>query len=94
MRACSVMSHSATPWTVVRQAPLSMEFSRQEYLSGLPFPTQGDPPDPGIELRSPVSPAFADRFFTTVLPGKPLFLGSTLYIVRGGNIATIKILKW
>ena len=44
----------ATPWTVARQAPLSMAFSRQEYWSGLPFLPPGDPPDPGVE---PVSPA-------------------------------------
>ena len=42
----------ATPWTVTYQAPLSMEFSRQEYWSGLPFPSPGDLPDPGIEPRS------------------------------------------
>ena len=42
-----------TPWTVAHQAPLSMGFSRQEYCSGLPFPSPGDPPDPGIEPRSP-----------------------------------------
>ena len=42
-----------TPWTVTHQAPLSMEFSRQEYWSGLPFPFSGDLPDPGIEPRSP-----------------------------------------
>ena len=42
-----------TPWTVVFQAPLSMGFSRQEYWSGLPFPSPGDLPDPGIEPRSP-----------------------------------------
>ena len=42
----------ATPWTVVHQAPLSMEFSRQEYWSGLPFPFPGDLPDPGIEPGS------------------------------------------
>ena len=41
-----------TPWTVAWQAPLSMEFSRQEYWSGLLFPSPGDLPDPGIELRS------------------------------------------
>ena len=58
----------ATPWTVARQAPLSMEFSRQ-YWSGLPFPPPGDLPNPGIEPRSP---AMAGRFFTTVLPGKPV----------------------
>ena len=49
----SVMSDSATPWTVVRQDPLSVEFSWQEYWSGLPFPLPGDLPDPGIELTSP-----------------------------------------
>ena len=42
-----------TPWTVARQAPLSMGFSRQEYWSGLPFPSPGDLPDPGIKPGSP-----------------------------------------
>ena len=42
-----------TPWTVARQAPLSMGFFRQEYWSVLPFPSPGDPPDPGIEPISP-----------------------------------------
>jgi len=42
-----------TQWTVARQAPLSMGFSRQEYWSGLPCPPPGDLPDPGIKLRSP-----------------------------------------
>ena len=46
-----------TPWTVAHKAPLSMEFSRQEYWSGLPFPTPGNLPDPGTELMSPLSPA-------------------------------------
>ena len=55
----------ATPWTVTRQAPLSMEFSKQEYWSGLPFPTPGDLPDPGIKPTSFASPALAGRFFTT-----------------------------
>ena len=55
--SCSVVSDSATPWTVVCQAPLSMAFSRQEYCSGLPFPAQGDLLDPGIEPMSCVSPA-------------------------------------
>ena len=55
----------ATPWTVARQAPLSMGFSRQEYWSGLPCPPPGDLPDPGIEPASPVSPALAGGFFTT-----------------------------
>ena len=53
---------------VARQAPLSMEFPRQEYWSELPFPFSGDLPDPRIK---PVSPALIGRFFTTVLPEKP-----------------------
>ena len=49
----------ATPWTLAYQAFLSMGFSRQEYWSGLPFPSPGDLPDPGIELRSPALEADA-----------------------------------
>jgi len=49
----------ATPWTVAHQAPPSMEFSRQEYWSGLPFPSPGDLPDPGIKPRSPALQADA-----------------------------------
>ena len=55
-----------TPWTVACQAPLSMEFPRQEYWSGLPFPIPGDLPDPGIETVSLRSPALESRFFTAV----------------------------
>ena len=60
----------ATPWTVARQAPLSMGFPRQEYWSGLPFPPPGDLPDPGIEPASP-APALADESSTAVSPRKP-----------------------
>ena len=63
-----VLSHVrlfATSWPVALQAPLSMEFSRQEYWSGLPFPPSGDLPHPGLELETPVSPAIVGRFFTT-----------------------------
>ena len=49
----SVVSDSATPWTVAHQAPLSMGFSRQEYWRVLPFPSPGDLPNPGIEPMSP-----------------------------------------
>ena len=59
-----------TPWTAACQASLSMEFSRQEYWSKLPFPTSGAIPDPGIKPESLVSPALAGGFFTTVPPGK------------------------
>ena len=61
----------AIPWMVVCQAPPSIRFSRQEYWSGLPFPSPGDLPDTGIEPMSSASPALAGRFFTTVPPGKP-----------------------
>ena len=60
-----------TLWTVAHQAPLSMGFSKQEYWSGLPFPSLGDLPGPGIE---PVSPALTSMFFTTESPGKPTYL--------------------
>ena len=68
-QACSVVSNSfATPWTVACQVPLSMEFSRQEYWSGLPFPPPGHLSDPGIEPASFLS---ASIFFNTGPPGKP-----------------------
>ena len=52
------------PQSVAHRAPLSMGFPRQEYWSGLPFPTPGDLPDPGVEPVSLVSPALAGGFFT------------------------------
>ena len=64
----------ATPWTVAYQAPPSMGFSRQECWSGLPFPSPGDLPDPGIEPRSPALKADA---LLSEPPGKPRFLTST-----------------
>ena len=57
-----------TPLTVAHQALLSMGFSRQEYWSGLPFPSAEDLPNPGIE---PASPELAGGFFTTETPRKP-----------------------
>ena len=54
-----------TLWTVARQVPLSMGFSRQEHWSGLPCLSPGDLPDPGIAPMSPVSPVLASRFLTT-----------------------------
>ena len=51
--SCSVVSNSMPPWTVACKAPLSMGFPRQEYWSGLPFPSPGDLPNPGIKPRSP-----------------------------------------
>ena len=60
-----------TPWTVAQQAPPSLGFSRQEYWSGLLFPSPGDLPDPGIEPRSPVLQADA---LISEPPGKPFLL--------------------
>ena len=62
------MSDSVTPWTVAYQAPPSMGFSRQECWSGLPFPSPGDLPDPGIEPGSPTLQADA---LPSEPPGKP-----------------------
>ena len=58
----------ATPWTVAYQAPLSMKFSRQEYWSGLPYPSPGDLPDPGIK---PMFPALQADTLSSEPPGNP-----------------------
>ena len=63
---------SATSRTVAHQPPLSLEFYRQKYWSGLKFPTTGDLPDPGIEPASLSPPVLADGLFITVPPGMPL----------------------
>ena len=55
----------AAPWTAAHQAPLSIAFPRQGYWSGLPFPSPGDLPDPGIKPTSLMSAASVGRFFTT-----------------------------
>ena len=68
MKLLSRVRLFVTPWTVAYQAPLSMGFSRQEYWSGLPFPSPGDLPDPGIE---PGSPALKADASTSEPPGKP-----------------------
>ena len=58
----------ATPWIIAHQAPLFMAFPREEYWSGLPFPSPGDLPHPGTE---PTSSALAGGFFTVEPSGKP-----------------------
>ena len=68
MKSLSCVQLFGTPWTVAYQAPPSMGFSRQEYWSRLPFPSPGDLPNPGIELRSP---AFQADALTSEPPGKP-----------------------
>ena len=71
MFSLSVMfDSSVTPWTIVHQALLSMEVFRQEYWRGLPFPTPGDLPDPGIKPMSLASPALAGESLTTAPPRK------------------------
>ena len=65
---CVVVSNSLQPHTLAHQAPLSMEFPRQEYWSGLPFPSPGDLPDPRIE---PMSPALQPDALLSELGGKP-----------------------
>ena len=69
---CPVMSdYFATPWTVACRAPLSMGFHRQAHWIGLPFPSPGDLPNPGIKPASPLS---ASGFFTTEPLGKPQWI--------------------
>ena len=70
MHACLVTQSCLfeTPWTVACQAPPSMGFSRQEYWSGLPFPSPGDLAEPGSEPISPMSLALASRFFFNTEP--------------------------
>ena len=80
--SCSVVSDSfATPWTVARQAPLSMEFPRQENWSRLPFPSPGDLPNPGVK---PKSPALQVNSLLSDPPGKPTFtIVGSLYLLQG-----------
>ena len=66
----------ATLWTIATQAPLYMGFPRQEYWSGLPFPSPGNVPDPGTKYPSP---ALAGGFFTTEPSGKHWFLTVELH---------------
>ena len=86
-QACTLSCFScvwlfATLWTVARQAPLSMGFSRQDYCSGLPFPSPGDLPNPGIEPTSLLSPALAGGFFTTSATWEALFIAKWHCIVH------------
>ena len=79
----------ASAWTVAHQAPLSMEFSRQEYWSGLPYPSSEDLPGPGIESAFL---ALAGRFFITEPQWKPYFLLWVSYFRKHfENINAIKM---
>ena len=70
-----------TLWAVARQAPLSMGFSRQEYWSGLPCPSPGDLPDPGIEPMALTSPELAGGFFTTSATWEAPILGHASHFI-------------
>ena len=78
----------ATPWTVACQAPLSMEFSRQEYRSGLPFCSQGYLPDPEIELGSPALQADSLPSEPAGKPGisRLIFLRSRHYLAQESSV--------
>ena len=80
VKLLSCVRLSATPWIVAYQAPPSMGFSRQEYWSGLQFPSPGDLSDPGIEPRSPALQADA-------LPSKPPGKPKNKMIHKDGNLA-------
>ena len=84
VRVCvQLPSHAqlfVAPCTVACQAPLSMEFSRQQHWSRLPFPPLGDPLDSGTDPVSAVSPALAGGFFITELPGKHVSPRVQLYL--------------
>ena len=81
------------PWTVACQAPLSMEFSRQEHWSGMPMSTSGDLPNPGMEPWGLASPALVGRLFTTVPPEEPTYMYTNPYICI--SIYTyIRFLQW
>ena len=90
MKSISRVRPFVTPWTVAHQAPQSMEFSRQEYWSGLPFPFPGDLPNPGIEPRSPALQADA---LPLEPPGKPQIDWETVETVSdfilGGSKITV-----
>ena len=91
VKSLSRVRPSATPWTAAYQAPLSMGFPRQEYWSGLPFPSSGDLPDPEMET---VSPALAGGFFATEPPGKPLSVSlSDLNYVDHETVTTISLMN-
>ena len=72
VKSLSPVGLFVTPWTVAYQSPQSMDFFRQEYWSGLSFPSPGGLPDPGIESASPKSPPCQARSLPLAPPGKPL----------------------
>ena len=94
MKMLSCVHLFVTPWTVTRQAPLSMGFSRPDYWTGLPFPSAGDLSDPGIKLASGVSP----RLQADSLPAEPsgksqLYNRSVIYFLVK-SILSFFLIQW
>ena len=75
------------PWAIANQAPLSIEFFRLEYWSGLPFPSPGDLPDPGTESGSP---ALQSDSLLNEPPGKPTFVFNSVLNVKRNTVIKIK----
>ena len=92
----SAMFDSATPWTVAHQVPLSLEFSRPECWSGLPFPTPGDLPDPVIELGFLASPALRAESSLSEPPGstKPFNASLLLILLKYHVLRNSLVFQW
>ena len=88
---CYVCLTLVTPWTVARQAPLSMGFSRKEYWSGLSCPPPGDLPDPGIEHRSPALQAAS---LPTEPPGKLRLCAMLLLLLSRFSHVRLCVTPW
>ena len=93
VKSLSCVRLFATPWTVAYQAPPPMGFSRQEYWSGLPFPSPGDLPNPGIK---PGSPALQADALPSEPPGKPFMLRriSTLEMLKCKRTLVLELMKF
>ena len=87
---CSITSDFAIPWTKASQAPLSMEFSRQEYWCGL---SPGNLPDPGIEPTSPMSPVLAGRSFNTSASWEVTCYKSWLKFCNVNSVSEVQVPK-
>ena len=90
VKSLSRVQFFATPWTVAHQAPLSMGFSRQEYWSGLPFPSAGDLPNPGIE---PGSPALQADALSSEPPGNLIVSKRIRNVVLGCNLKNDRMIS-
>ena len=80
-------------WTIACQAPPSMGFSSQEYWSGLPSPSSGDRPNPGIEPTSLMSPALEGRFFTTSTQDEAILIDGKIEFIFWKRLLWIQCIK-